>query len=139
MKKESNKNFNFLLTASAFSNLADGIAAFAYPWLFSLITRDPLLISLTVFLTTLPQLIFVLFAGVIADKFNRKSILIFTRILQVLLTLSFVLLIYFYLDNLVYLTNYHFNFRTGGHTIVLSRSWCAKRRDENPQKFLACS
>ena len=76
MKKESNKNFNFLLTASAFSNLADGIAAFAYPWLFSLITRDPLLISLTVFLTTLPQLIFVLFAGVIADKFNRKFLLI---------------------------------------------------------------
>ena len=100
MKKESNKNFNFLLTASAFSNLADGIAAFAYPWLFSLITRDPLLISLTVFLTTLPQLIFVLFAGVIADKFNRKSILIFTRILQVLLTLSFILLIYFYLDSI---------------------------------------
>ena len=100
MKKESNKNFNFLLSASAFSNLADGIAGFAYPWLFSLITRDPLLISLTVFLTTLPQLIFVLFAGVIADKFNRKSILIFTRILQVLLTLSFVLLIYFYLDSI---------------------------------------
>ena len=39
----------------------------------------------------------------------------------------------------MHLTNYHFNFRTGGHTIVLSRSWCAKRRDENPQKFLACS
>tara|TARA_B100000674_G_scaffold331285_1_gene276668 strand:- start:411 stop:1712 length:1302 start_codon:yes stop_codon:yes gene_type:complete len=100
MKKESNKNFNFLLTASAFSNLADGIAAFAYPWLFSLITRDPLLISLTVFLTTLPQLIFVLFAGVIADKFNRKSILIFTRVLQVFLTLSFVFLIYFHLDSI---------------------------------------
>ena len=100
MKKESNKNFNFLLTASAFSNLADGIAAFAYPWLFSLITRDPLLISLTVFLTTLPQLIFVLFAGVIADKFSRKSILIFTRVLQVLLTLSFVFLIYFHLDSI---------------------------------------
>ena len=98
--KEPNKNFNFLLTASAFSNLADGIAGFAYPWLFSLITRDPLLISLTVLLATLPQLIFVLFAGVIADKFNRKSILIFTRILQVLLTLSFILLIYFNLDSI---------------------------------------
>src|SRR6056300_570548 len=44
MKKESNKNFNLLLTASTFSNLADGIAGFAYPWLFSLLTRDPLLI-----------------------------------------------------------------------------------------------
>ena len=98
MKKESKKNFNLLLTASAFSNLADGIAGFAYPWLFSLITRDPLLISLMTVLVTLPQLIFVLFAGVIADKFNRKSILIFTRIFQVLLTSSFIFLIYFNLD-----------------------------------------
>ena len=98
MKKESKKNFNLLLTASAFSNLADGIAGFAYPWLFTLITRDPLLISLMTVLVTLPQLIFVLFAGVIADKFNRKSILIFTRIFQVLLTSSFIFLIYFNLD-----------------------------------------
>lgn len=98
MKKESKKNFNLLLTASAFSNLADGIAGFAYPWLFSLITRDPLLISLMTVLVTLPQLIFVLFAGVIADKFNRKSILIFTRIFQVILTSSFIFLIYFNLD-----------------------------------------
>jgi MFS family permease len=98
MKKESKKNFNLLLTASAFSNLADGIAGFAYPWLFSLITRDPLLISLMTVLVTLPQLIFVLFAGVIADKFNRKSILIFSRIFQVLITSSFIFLIYFNLD-----------------------------------------
>jgi len=98
MKKESKKNFNLLLTASAFSNLADGIAGFAYPWLFSLITRDPLLISLMTVLVTLPQLIFVLFAGVIADKFNRKSILIFSRIFQVLITSSFIFLIYVNLD-----------------------------------------
>ena len=98
MKKESKKNFNLLLTASAFSNLADGIAGFAYPWLFSLITRDPLLISLMTVLVTLPQLLFVLFAGVIADKFNRKSILIFSRIFQVLITSSFIFLIYFNLD-----------------------------------------
>lgn len=98
MKKESKKNFKLLLTASAFSNLADGISGFAYPWLFSLITRDPLLISLMTVLVTLPQLIFVLFAGVIADKFNRKSILIFSRIFQVLITSSFIFLIYFNLD-----------------------------------------
>jgi len=86
MKKESNKNFNLLLTASTFSNLADGIAGFAYPWLFSLLTRDPLLISIVSVLVNLPRLIFVLYAGVIADKFNRQKILIFTRLGQVFLT-----------------------------------------------------
>ena len=100
MKKESTKNFNLLLTASTFSNLADGIAGFAYPWLFSLLTRDPLLISIVSVLVNLPRLIFVLYAGVIADKFNRQKILIYTRLGQVFLTSLFVLLIYINLENI---------------------------------------
>ena len=100
MKKESNKNFNLLLTASTFSNLADGIAGFAYPWLFSLLTRDPLLISIVSVLVNLPRLIFVLYAGVIADKFNRQKILIYTRLGQVFLTSIFIVLIYLNLDNI---------------------------------------
>ena len=100
MKKESNKNFNLLLTASTFSNLADGIAGFAYPWLFSLLTRDPLLISIVSVLVNLPRLIFVLYAGVIADKFNRQKILVYTRLGQVFLTSIFIVLIYINLDNI---------------------------------------
>ena len=100
MKKESHKNFNLLLTASTFSNLADGIAGFAYPWLFSLLTRDPLLISIVSVLVNLPRLIFVLYAGVIADKFNRQKILIYTRLGQVFLTAIFIILIYINLDNI---------------------------------------
>ena len=100
MKKESHKNFNLLLTASTFSNLADGIAGFAYPWLFSLLTRDPLLISIVSVLVNLPRLIFVLYAGVIADKFNRQKILIYTRLGQVFLTSIFIVLIYLNLDNI---------------------------------------
>jgi len=100
MKKESNKNFNLLLIASTFSNLADGIAGFAYPWLFSLLTRDPLLISIVSVLVNLPRLIFVLYAGVIADKFNRQKILVYTRLGQVFLTSIFIVLIYINLDNI---------------------------------------
>jgi len=100
MKKESNRNFNLLLTASTFSNLADGIAGFAYPWLFSLLTRDPLLISIVSVLVNLPRLIFVLYAGVIADKFNRQKILVYTRLGQVFLTSIFIVLIYINLDNI---------------------------------------
>jgi MFS family permease len=100
MKKESNRNFNLLLTASTFSNLADGIAGFSYPWLFSLLTRDPLLISIVSVLVNLPRLIFVLYAGVIADKFNRQKILIYTRLGQVFLTSMFILLIFINLDSI---------------------------------------
>ena len=100
MEKESKRNFNLLLTASTFSNLADGIAGFAYPWLFSLITRDPLLISIVTVLVNLPRLIFVLYAGVIADKYNRQKILIYTRLGQVFLTAGFIALIYINLVNI---------------------------------------
>jgi hypothetical protein len=34
MNKENKRNFTYLISASAFSNLADGIAGFAYRWLF---------------------------------------------------------------------------------------------------------
>ena len=98
MNKESKSNFNYLLSASGFSNLADGIAGFAYPWLFSLITRDPQLISLIVVCSTLPHLMFVLFAGVIADKYNRQSILVFTRVIQILLTGIYIVIIYINLE-----------------------------------------
>jgi MFS family permease len=68
--------------------------------LFSLLTRDPLLISIVSVLVNLPRLIFVLYAGVIADKFNRQKILIFTRLGQVFLTSIFIVLIYLNLDNI---------------------------------------
>ena len=100
MNKEYKRNFNYLISASAFSNLADGIAGFAYPWLFSLITRDAQLIALITVFSTLPHLIFVLFAGVIADKFNRKKILIFTRIIQIILTGLFIFVIVINLDQI---------------------------------------
>jgi len=100
MNKENKRNFNYLISASAFSNLADGIAGFAYPWLFSLITRDAQLIALITVFSTLPHLIFVLFAGVIADKFNRKKILIFSRIIQIILTGLFIFVIVINLDQI---------------------------------------
>ncbi len=100
MKDKLNKNFKYLVGASAFSNLADGIAGFAYPWLFSLITRDAQLISLVVFFSTLPHLIFILFAGVIADKYNRKTILLTTRIIQLVFALIYIIVIYLNLDNI---------------------------------------
>ena len=41
----TNKNYRLLFSASAVSNLGDGVSALALPWLASLITRDPMLIA----------------------------------------------------------------------------------------------
>jgi MFS family permease len=65
-----------LWSATGISNLGDGIAAVAYPWLASAVTRSPFLIALSAVVSRLPWLIFTLHAGVITDRFNRKKIIV---------------------------------------------------------------
>jgi MFS family permease len=65
-----------LWSATATSNLGDGITSVAYPWLASAVTRSPLLIALSAVVSRLPWLIFTLHAGVLTDRFNRKKIIV---------------------------------------------------------------
>ena len=67
-----------LWSATGISNLGDGVAAVAYPWLASAVTRSPFLIALSVVVSRLPWLVFTLFAGVLTDRFNRKRIIVTT-------------------------------------------------------------
>jgi MFS family permease len=76
VKVRLGNSFWRLWSASAISNLGDGISAVAYPWLASSVTRSPLLIALIGFASRVPWLLFTLFAGVLSDRFNRKRILI---------------------------------------------------------------
>jgi MFS family permease len=70
------KNYWRLWTAHATSNLGDGIAGVAYPWLASAVTRSPLLIAIVAVLSRLPWLVFTLPAGVITDRFDRRKIIV---------------------------------------------------------------
>ncbi len=65
-----------LWSASVISNLGDGIAAIAYPWLASAVTRDPMLIALIAVVQRLPWLVFTLPAGVLTDRIDRRKIMI---------------------------------------------------------------
>jgi len=76
-----------LWSATGISNLGDGVAAVAYPWLASAVTRSPFLIALSVVVSRLPWLVFTLFAGVLTDRFNRKRIIVVMNIFNGLLTL----------------------------------------------------
>jgi MFS family permease len=76
-----------LWSATAISNLGDGVAAVAYPWLASAVTRSPFLIALSVVVSRLPWLVFTLFAGVLTDRFDRKRIIVSMNIFNGLLTL----------------------------------------------------
>ena len=83
-----------LWSATAISNLGDGIAAVAYPWLASAVTRSPFLIALSVVVSRLPWLVFTLFAGVLTDRFNRKRIVVTMNVFNGLLTLVVAAFVY---------------------------------------------
>ncbi len=65
-----------LWSASVISNLGDGVAMVAWPWLASAVTRDPVLLSLTVVAGRIPWLVFSLPAGVITDRFDRRTLMV---------------------------------------------------------------
>ena len=67
--------FRWLLASSIITNIGDGIALAAGPLLVASQTRDPLLVSMAVLSQQLPNLLFGIPAGAIADRFDRRRII----------------------------------------------------------------
>ena len=68
--------FRWLLASSWTTNAADGIAVAAGPLLVASQTNDPTLVATAGFLQQLPWVLFGLHAGAIADRFDRRTILL---------------------------------------------------------------
>jgi MFS family permease len=75
-----------LWSASVVSNLGDGIASIAYPWLASAATRNAMLIALIAVAQRLPWLLFTLPAGVITDRVDRRKIMVWMNAFRTVLT-----------------------------------------------------
>ena len=88
-----NPSYRRLWAASAISNLGDGVSALAFPWLATLITRDPLLISAVAVATRLPWFLLALPAGVWTDRADRRRLILRADALRCALTLGVVALI----------------------------------------------
>ncbi|GMQ92654.1 MAG: MFS transporter [Acidimicrobiia bacterium] len=93
-------NYWKLWTASVTSNLGDGVAGIAYPWLASAVTRNALLIALIAIAQRIPWLIFTLPAGVITDRVDRRKIMTFTSVFRTVLTLAVAAVVYLNQDML---------------------------------------
>lgn len=87
MSKKLGSSYWRLWTATAISNLGDGISGVAYPWVASAVTRSPLLIAAAGFASRLPWLIFTLHAGVITDRFDRRKLIVAMDSIRGVLTL----------------------------------------------------
>jgi MFS family permease len=81
-------NYHKLLSASTVSNLGDGLAVIAYPWLASAITRNPMLIALVAVVQRLPWLLFSLPVGVVTDRYDRRLLMVGANAVRAVLTLA---------------------------------------------------
>ncbi|WP_066588118.1 MFS transporter [Cellulomonas timonensis] len=86
--------FRWLLASSWTSNLGDGIALAAGPLLVASLTDDPRLVALAATLQWLPPLLFGLFAGALADRVDRRLLVVSVDALRaaVLVVLALVVL-----------------------------------------------
>jgi MFS family permease len=69
-------SFRWLVGSAWVSNLGDGIGLAAGPLLVASQTSDPLLVALAALLQRLPWLLFGLYAGVLADRLDRRLIVV---------------------------------------------------------------
>ena len=81
------RSFRWLLASSWVTNLGDGITLAAGPLLVASQTHNPLTVAMAAFLLRLPWLLFGLYAGVVADRFNRRVIVIVTGVLRMAILL----------------------------------------------------
>ena len=86
------RNFRWLVASSWVTNLGDGITLAAGPLLVASQTHNPLTVAMAAFLQRLPWLLFGPYAGVVANRVNRRAIVITTGFVRasilLLLTVS---------------------------------------------------
>ena len=79
------RNYVKLWTASTVSNLGDGIDTAALPLLAEALTRDPLLFAGVATANRLPWLLFSLHAGAIADRVDRRRLMVVSNAIRFVL------------------------------------------------------
>ncbi len=87
-----NRNFRLLFSASALTNLGDGLILLALPWLASLMTRDPVAIAAVAAANRLPWLLFALPAGVVADRVDRRRLIARADVVRAVLVAAIMVL-----------------------------------------------
>lgn len=76
------ESFNRLWTASAISNIGDGVMGAAFPLLVASTTRDPVLVSGANVAGRLPWFLFALISGALVDRLDRRRVMIWTDVFR---------------------------------------------------------
>ncbi len=73
------RDFRFFWTGQVVSNTGSWMQSIAQAWLILQLTDSPLALGTLTMLQALPVLLFGLFGGVIADRFPKRTLLLFTQ------------------------------------------------------------
>jgi MFS family permease len=88
------RDFRLLWTASVLTSLAVQIRNVSNLYQVYQLSGSAFMLGLTGFLETLPFIVFGLFAGAVADAFDRKKVLLVTMVLQLIPGIGMTLLTY---------------------------------------------
>src|SRR4051794_23983552 len=78
------RDFGLLWAGMSVSIVGDGFYQVALAWQVYLISDTPTALSIVGAAVTLPNVLFVLFAGVVTDRFDRRHVLILADLLRAL-------------------------------------------------------
>ena len=87
------RDFRYFLLGAFLSNIGSWMQSIAQAWLVFQMTNSAFYLGLDGFANTIPIAIFTLMGGVIADRFDRRPLLIFTQCLQLTFALALGILI----------------------------------------------
>ena len=83
-------SFRWLLAATVVNNIGDGVAISAGPLLVASQTRDPFLVSMALLSEYLPVLLFGVLGGAIADRLDRKRMVVVVNVGRALVLVTLV-------------------------------------------------
>ena len=99
--QQQQRNISLLWLAQVVSTAGDAIYQIALLWLVLDITGSSTITGLIAMAAFLPAMLFGLYAGVIADKYNRKLIMIFSNLSQALTVIIIPIMLYFGYNNIL--------------------------------------
>jgi predicted MFS family arabinose efflux permease len=107
------RDFRLLWFGAFTSSSGTWLQETALAWLLLQLTNDPFYLGLNGFLSTAPILLFTLVGGVLADRFDRRRILITSQFSQLIFALALALLAFFDIRSMLVTSALLLSFLTG--------------------------
>lgn len=93
----NHSDFKWLSLGAGASMLGDQLTLIAFPWLVLALTQETWVLGMVLALVGLPRAVFILLGGAIVDRLSPKSVLLYSKYINVFLLFSLSALIYMHM------------------------------------------